>query len=176
MITTRWSNPDDAEALARIQRDSWRFAYQGLLPPLALERRAAAHGPHWWANAHDRGNRALVVSLDERPLGYATLGPARAARRAGLGEVYELYVAPEVHGAGLGGRLFDTARQELDRRGHPAVVVWALAANEAGCRFYRDRGGRAVARGLTRIEGVPFEQLGFVWSADHSPARPPAPG
>jgi ribosomal protein S18 acetylase RimI-like enzyme len=162
MIDTRWSRPEDAEALARLHRDAWRYAYAGLTPGLSLERWIAARGPHWWAALHRAGGKALVIEAHGRLAGYAMGGPCRprAGRR---GEIYELYVDPLHHGAGLGRRLFREARRALEARGHEGLRVWSLSVNELGCRFYRALGGRAEARGFVSFGGAQLERIGFGW-------------
>ena len=164
MIGIRWSTDEDAAALARIHADAWRFAYGGLIPGLTLERMIAARGGHWWRALHTRGGRALVVALDGALLGYATIGRSRSRGFARAGEIYELYLDPVCHGAGLGGRLFREARRRLERRALDGLVVWSLAENETGCRFYRALGGRAEARGRIRLGGVAFERIAFAWN------------
>src|SRR5882672_3300172 len=41
--------------------------------------------------------------------------------------------------------------RNLVRFGFDSVVVWALADNEGACRFYRNAGGRKVARANERF-------------------------
>lgn len=163
MITIRWSTDQDAAALGRIHADAWRFAYGGLIPGLALERMIAARGAHWWRAGHARGDRALAVELDGALLGYATIGRSRSRGFARAGEIYELYLDPVCHGAGLGKRLFSEARRRLAGHALDGLVVWSLADNETGCRFYRALGGRPEARGRIRLGGVAFEQIAFAW-------------
>lgn len=163
MIATRWSTADDVPALARIHAAAWRFAYAGVLPRLALERRVAAHGEHGWRAFHAAGGSALVVTLAGVPHGYALLGPARRRADGRRGEIYEFYLDPAAHGAGLGTALFDAARAALAARGHDGLIVWALEANELGCRFYDARGGRRAGRAMTAVEGVALPQIAYCW-------------
>lgn len=162
-ITTRWSTPADAAALARVHAEAWRFAYAGLLPGLSIERRIAARGPRWWEALHQNGGAALVVERDALLSGYATLGPSRTRRSSQAGEIYEFYLDPVCHGAGLGSRIFADARRHLSVQGYRGLIIWALAVNEVGCRFYLARGGRPAARSTTAVEGTRLEQIAFVW-------------
>ncbi len=163
MIKTRWSTRKDASALAEIQCDAWRFAYSGLLPGIALERMIASHGPRWWAGLHRRGGRTLVLELDGAVMGYARIGACRSREFAGAGEIYELYLDPTCHGAGLGRRLFDDARRRLAARAPGGLIVWSLSANKIGCRFYHALGGRVRSKDRTRFGGVDFERIAFAW-------------
>lgn len=163
MIGIRWSEPGDAPALARVHEEAWRFAYAGLIPGLTLERMIAQRGPPWWRALHRSGGRALVVDLDGRLSGYATIGRNRSRAFVQAGEIYELYLDPVCHGAGLGKRLFGEARRCLEARALHGLVVWSLAVNELGCRFYRALGGRPEARSHASLGGVRLERIAFAW-------------
>lgn len=163
MIRTRWSTPEDAGALADLHRQAWRYTYAGIIPGRALERIIGSRGPKWWRHMHRRGASVLVVELDGQVAGYARLGPVRPRLLKGTGEIYELYLAPEFHGAGLGEYLFQEARRRLISRGLTRLVVWSLAANELGCRFYLALGGREIGRTRTRIGGAALTRIGFAW-------------
>lgn len=164
MITVRWTGTEDAGRLSRIHRDAWRFAYAGVIPGLALERMVASRGEAAWRRLHRRGGRALAVEFDDAVAGYAMMGPSRNRRFPAQGEIYELYLDPVFHGAGLGRRLFAEARQRMARRGLVGLLVWSLSGNEIGCRFYRGLGGRAAARDRLKIGGVALDRTAFVWS------------
>lgn len=163
VMDTRWSTESDSEALARIHADAWRFAYAGLIPGIAFERMIAARGPRWWRALHETGEQALLVELDGAPVGYARFGRCRSHAFKQAGEVYELYLDPACHGAGLGRRLFEDARSRLRSRALDGVLVWSLAVNDIGCRFYRALGGRILARGRINVGGAEFERIAFAW-------------
>jgi GNAT superfamily N-acetyltransferase len=162
-VETRWSRTADARDLAEIHRDAWRYAYAGIIPGLTLERMIARRGPAWWTAMHARGFHALVLARGGTATGYATLGRCRAGGPAPRGEIYELYLRPEMQGCGFGRQLFAAARGELAGHGLPRLVVWALADNSVACRFYQAMGGREDARGVDRFCGVPLAKIGFVW-------------
>lgn len=167
MIELRLSREADSVALAALHGEAWRYAYAGIIPGVTIERMVTRRGPHWWRRLHGGGGGALVLELDEVLAGYATIGPNRSLGRLGRrprGEIYELYLKPECQGVGLGRRLFDAARGRLAGAGLAGTVVWSLADNAIGCRFYRAMGGAELGRGRERIGGVALDKLGFVWS------------
>lgn len=165
MIEIRWSTAEDARALARLHARSWRNAYAGILPGLVIEQMVSRRGPAFWHRSSGVG-RVLVLTLEGAVLGYATMGPDRRALRSGdrdAGEIYELYLAPEAQGIGLGRRLFDAARRELRAHGFRQLRVWALVGNETGCRFYRALAGTEWCRAHERIGDRDIEKIGFRW-------------
>lgn len=163
MIETRWSEVGDAEAIAEIFASSWRFTYRGVIPSATIERRVAANGPARWRRWHQKGGTALLVTQDGLARGFATLGSCRGRSGRPMGEIYELYLDPVCHGAGFGRRLFEAARAELRQRGLKGLVVWSLAENEVGRRFYRALKGEEAARSRISLSGASLEQVAFVW-------------
>jgi len=166
-FVTRWSTGADAAALAAVHAAAWRYAYAGIIPGVELERMVVRRGPRWWRRLHARGIRTLVLDLAlgdgiEGVAGYATLGRSRG-EGAASGEIYELYLRPELHGAGFGRRLFEASRRKLATHGLGRLTVWALAENEVACRFYRAMGGIEAGGGAYRLCGVELEKVRFVW-------------
>lgn len=162
-IGVRRAEAGDAEAITAVHDASWRYAYEGIIPARELNRMITRRGPRWWDRAIRRGTAILVIGVGGTIAGYATFGPNRARDLVQKGEVYELYLLPEYQGVGLGMRLFLAARKELARYGFDSTVVWALADNEAACRFYRNAGGRRVARSTERFGDTLLAKLAFAW-------------
>jgi len=71
-------------------------------------------------------------------------GANRMPQLAYSGEIFELYLAPEYQGMGLGRRMFQAARGDLSAHGYHSFVVWALAGNERAVVFYEKLGGSVV--------------------------------
>ncbi len=161
LASPRWSQIEDAEALAALHRETWRHAYAGIIPGVGLERMLSRRGPGWWGRLQAGGGRALVLADDGALTAYALLGRCRGG--AG-GEIQELYVRPAWQGLGFGGLLFDASRAALAARGLRPLTVWCLAENRLGCAFYRARGGRETGRAVERVAGAPMEKRRFAWS------------
>jgi ribosomal protein S18 acetylase RimI-like enzyme len=157
---TRWSEAGDAEALTTLYRDTWRYAYAGVIPGPGLERMLARRGSGWWRRLHDAGARVLVIEFGDELAGYALIGRCRGGPG---GEIQELYVRPEFTGLGFGRKLFEAARAEFRARAIAPLTIWCLAANTLGCGFYRSMGGRETGRSRERIGGADLEKLRFSW-------------
>lgn len=162
-IGVRRAETTDVEGITAVHDAAWRYAYEGLIPAQELTRMVTRRGPRWWNRAIRRGTAVLVLEAGGTIAGYATLGPNRARDLAQKGEVYELYLLPEYQGVGLGTRLFLAARKELARHGFDSTVVWALADNEQACRFYRNAGGRKVARSTEQFGRIVLPKVAFAW-------------
>jgi ribosomal protein S18 acetylase RimI-like enzyme len=163
VIGVRRAEAKDAEAITAVHDSAWRYAYDGVIPARELSRIVARRGARWWDRAIRRGTAILVLEVGGVIAGYATVGPNRARNLTQKGEVYEIYMLPEYQGVGLGTRLFLAARRELARFGFDTVVVWALADNDNACRFYRNAGGRKIAKANERFGDVALTKVAFAW-------------
>ena len=164
VISIRRAKPSDAAGLASVHDASWREAYRGMIPGVALERMIAKRGPRWWRLATAaRGRPLVVLDLGDRIGGYASYGPSRSLSLPQRGEVDEIYLDPVFQGLGLGRRLFGAVRHDLATQGMKNLVVWALADNDRACGFYDGLGGRVVARSETRFGGVALARVAYAF-------------
>lgn len=162
-IAIRSAKPSDADGLARVHDDSWRFAYRGVLPGAELERMISARGPTWWEEAVKRRVPILVLEGAGDVRGYVTYGASRMRNLPYRAEIYELYIQPEYSGMGFGRRMFRTVQQRLARRGHHALIVWCLADNTAGCAFYERIGGTVIATAKEDFTSAQVDKLAFAF-------------
>lgn len=164
-IGVRRAKLDDAAAIATVHDAAWRGAYRGILPGLELERMVERRGPAWWTRAIRRHVIVLVLEVAGKIVGYATLGPSRMRALPYKGEIYEIYLAPEYQGIGLGRRLFQAARRMLVDLKFTGTAVRALRANDGACSFYRSLGGKPVIETGEKIGDSVLPVLVFGWDA-----------
>ena len=140
---------------------AWREAYLGVIPGRDLERMIQRRGPTWWRRAILGGTRLTVLDFNEEIAGYSSYGRNRMPSLPFSGEIFELYLAPEYQGAGLGRRMFQWARSDLSAHGYDSFVVWALADNERAVEFYVRLGGKVVRRAPERFGPQTRERVAF---------------
>ncbi len=161
LIEIRRAKASDALAVAETHDESWRAAYQGIIPGRELERLVTRRGPDWWDSAIRKGSRISVLGFGDKVAGYANYGRNRARSLFYDGEIYELYLRPEYQGLGFGRRLFTSARRDLAQNGMKSMVVWALSDNEPAVEFYRSLGGKPVARSSERFGDKSLDKVAF---------------
>lgn len=168
----RPAKPSDADAIARVHEETWLATYQGVIPHLYLMRLIARRDASWWSGVIRRSNtRVLVFTFNGDVQGYVSYGASRSPRRANIGEIYELYLAPTYQGLGFGKELFREAYKELKRDGRRSLLVWALAENEMACRFYNHLGGRQCGSSPERYGDTTLHRVAFLWEPVSRHAR-----
>src|SRR5262245_12708633 len=81
-VSVRGGKAADATALATVFRESWLFAYRGIIPHLHLDSLIRQRTPEWWRSAVRSGDSILVVEHAGKLVGYATFGSARQDRKS----------------------------------------------------------------------------------------------
>lgn len=158
-ITIRSLQSSDRPAIAALDAAAWHEAYSGIIPGVALARMIAMRTTAWRAGL---AAETLVADVDGTARGYATFGLA-GQRGLADGEIYELYVAPDWQGCGIGRQLFDTARNRLARRGLRTLVIWSVQANDRANRFYEAIGGEPGPLASTWSGGANVPTKAWLW-------------
>lgn len=160
-LTIRRAAVGDAGEIARVQVQSWREAYAGIIPASYLAQlSAAAHQDHWQATLSG-GAWAFVATWEGRVAGFASGGLSRI-RRDITGEIHVLYVLRAFQRRGAGRALFDACHYELARCGHHGLLVWVLADNPA-VGFYERLGGTRAGENHVLVGGTRLRELAYVW-------------
>ena len=58
---------------------------------------------------------------------------------------------------------FTAARRDLAQSGLKSLVIWALTDNDPAVSFYKELGGRAVARSSERFGTKSLDKVAFGW-------------
>lgn len=141
----RPAQPDDALDVARVHVRAWQAGYRGLLPQEYLDGlRAEDRARRYDFAIGDPSKPATLVAVADGVVrGFATTMPAREVGAAPVGELCALYVDPDWWGRGVGCALVAAARARLREHGFCEAVLWLLAGNRRGERFYRGDGWAA---------------------------------
>jgi GNAT superfamily N-acetyltransferase len=165
----RPAEPSDAMAVARVHVRSWQAAYRTLLPDdyldqLRPEDRAQQYD---FASLDPRKPRTIVAVGEGSICGFATTAPSRDADLPDHGELYALYVDPEMWGRGIGVALLSEARTQLVRAGFRNAVLWVLTGNLRAERFYQINGWAPDGRCRTDVVwGATVDEVRYVRELD----------
>ncbi len=150
-LRLRPATAEDREAVATIHHRGWTESYRGLLPAAHLDGLSYEACYERWGGLPDGATTVVVAEVDGQAIGFCSYGPSADTDAGAAGEIWDLWVFPDHRGAGIGSRLLRHAMGDLARR-HRAAVVWVLATNLAGRRFYEREGG--VRDGVSRTQPV----------------------
>jgi ribosomal protein S18 acetylase RimI-like enzyme len=162
-ITIRPARPGDARSIARLDVETWRATYAGLLSRSYLVGLSERRREAGWRSVILREPRDVRVAVEEGEavVGFGSCGPNRGDRFY-AGEVFTLYVAPDWQDQGIGRRLLIGLFRRLVATGRPSAILWVLRDNPS--RFFYERlGGRQVSRKAFAVGGSTIEAVAYGW-------------
>ena len=178
-LTIRPATLNDAQAVARIRVQGWRFAYQGLISQDYLDSLSAAEDtermrgylsqlpqnspPSRSASVQGSGDgekRSFMLAVrDDAVLGFCRFSAApdkddraeRAVPGGTLnGRLHSLYIDPETLGQGIGHTLMSHALSTFAAWGCERATLWVLEGNSRAISFYERQGWRCT--GATKVD------------------------
>ena len=154
----------DALAIARIEIETWRTTYAGMLPDKVLlhmsERRQTAS----WASflRHRPDDVCVAENAKGAVIGFGNCGAQRNRAIDYAGEIYTLYVAPDAQGTGGGRGLLLGLFARLVAIDYGSALVWVVRANPARY-FYERLGGTQVMHRPIPLGGQQVEAVAYGW-------------
>ena len=148
----RAARASDAAGLARVQVESWRVSFAGLVPADVLAELTSAAAEEQWAGrwleaitAPPSSRHRVHVAVDAGKTSVAGFAAAGPATDGDLwpgtdAELYELHVLPELAGQGHGGRLLHAVADTLAEDGFQTASTWALSADGERLSFLEGAG------------------------------------
>jgi ribosomal protein S18 acetylase RimI-like enzyme len=129
---------EDIPAIMRLHERCWRISYAGLADADAKFSRPVAEWVRMW---EEMLSLTRVVVSDGAVAGFVVAGGSRdpdAPERTG--EIFALYVDPDLQGTGFGAALVKQARAELSAAGYARLTLWTFQHNPASRGFYERLG------------------------------------
>ena len=162
-IVIRAARPGDARRIARLDVETWRAAYAGILATPFLVGLSAQRREVGWSAVIEREPRDVRVAVDAdgNIQGFGSCGRCRAGAQF-AGEVFTLYVAPDWQNQGIGRRLLVALFERLVAQGCGSAIIWVLRENP-GRFFYHRLGGREVQHKIFAVGGKRIEAAGYAW-------------
>jgi len=165
-IRPAWAT--DAPALARVHVDAWRTTYRGILPAEGLAGLSYERREHGWNEVLalvPEQRQVIFVAEDQtgQIVGFSSAGRETSGDAVYKAELYAIYILEEHQRRGLGRRLMHVAVDGLVQAGYTTMLLWVLADNVGGRRFYEMLGGRVLREKCIAIFGVTVNEYAYGW-------------
>ena len=146
----RAATEDDAPAIGRVQVETWRAAFRGIVADATLAGLSATERARQWRDllADRSGARFIFVAQDITDAlgGFAAGGPERSGDPNYRGELYALYVLPSHRRRGVGRDLMRAVAGRLAAAGTRSMLLWVFDANTQARTFYEALGGVVIRK------------------------------
>jgi GNAT superfamily N-acetyltransferase len=167
MVQLRDAQVSDAEAIARVQIETWRSTYRGLMPDSVIDKFTNADRAGSWRAglSGDRTQRHDIVAETKsgEVIGFSCGGLNRTTEFPFAGEVYAIYVLPTFQRAGVGTHLFHRSLTTLLRDGMLSALVWALEGNRRANDFYKKCGGECLGERWETFDDEKLNHFIYGW-------------
>ncbi len=148
MLQIRKAKLTDATDIYNIWSRGWRHAYGKILTPEFLEKRVGIAAvtekiekfPEKMRKERDKGNIFLVLTDDDKVIGFVSGGAPNSPECTCDSELDMLYLDTEYIGRGVGKLLFQTFAKEMKQRGLNTFGLMCFSDNES-IGFYKKMGG-----------------------------------
>jgi ribosomal protein S18 acetylase RimI-like enzyme len=162
-ITIRAARPGDAGNIARLDVETWRTTYAGILAAPYLVGLSAERRQQGWMNVIQSEPRDVRVAVDAggNIVGFGSCGRSRADVEF-AGEVFTLYVGPDWQNCGIGRRLLLSLFARLVAQDCTSAIIWVLRENPSRF-FYQRLGGAPVCRRTLAVGGKRIDATGYGW-------------
>ena len=165
MVTVRLASLADADAIGRIQVETWRAAYTGLMPDEAIAMFDVESRQRMWREGLGRtprpGSATFVVEDGGEVVGFASVGASRDEGAEQEAELYAIYLHPSRWDRGIGRALLQRAEESMRSSGFRRAILWVLEGNERGERFYRAAGWEQDGRKVEDFQGTAVPEVRY---------------
>lgn len=135
-LTVRILAESDWTLYRRVRLSALEESPRSFTASLAEE---AGQDEQWWRDRMTRSRR-LLAELDQEPQGTISLGQYRD--KFASGEVFGLYVLPQVRGHGVSSKLVEAAEALAIQHGYQQLFYWVGVDNPRAIGFAKNYGFR----------------------------------
>lgn len=138
----RYAKVEDAAIIANIHIQSWKVAYQNIVPDEVLSRLDVNKRTAYFTRVlEDASEMTALIFVDSEPIGIVTFGHCRDEDLDdSYGEIWGIYLAPDFFHQGYGSKLINWAINELKNQNYQNVSLWVLEENLKARTFYEKMG------------------------------------
>jgi len=158
--------PRDAVGVAKVQIDTWRTTYPGMMPQAVLDTLDLESSTEGWRSMIESRPKHwhLWVARDANKeiVGFSSGGKNRGTEVVADGEVTAIYLLKSHQRKGLGKELLLHSFEQLYRHGFRSAVIWVIHQNPAR-KFYEAMGGEIAGSKTDTHRGATTDEIGYLW-------------
>ncbi len=164
-MTIREANKQDLFSIARVQVDSNRSSYKGIMPEHYLEGLTyESKAIEWDKRLFDNKATELmfVAETDNKNIvGFAAISLVET-NNAYERELYSIYILKEFQRIGIGKLLFKAIIERYIKNNVKSMMLWTLQDNPSRA-FYEQLGGNIVDKRIINRGGKELQQIAYAW-------------
>lgn len=154
---------NDSAGIARVQVDSWRTTYRGIIPDSFLDRLSYKKQRKLWNEGIRLHHVFVAENRQGEIVGFVSGGPNRFPDLSDAeAEIFAIYLLQDYQRQGIGKQLLKPLVEEFRRVNWNSVMVLALEDNPAKM-FYERIGATKIGTTEVEIEGKKLKEAIYVW-------------
>jgi ribosomal protein S18 acetylase RimI-like enzyme len=164
-MIVREANKDDLLSIGKVQVDSNRSTYVGIMPEDYLNNLSYESKASEWEeklfNAKSTQFMYVAENDDANIVGFAS-GSIVRANDLFEREIYSIYILKEFQRKGIGKLLIKAIITKFIESNVSSMILWTLQDNPSRL-FYKHLGGKIVDKRLIDRGGKELQQIAYAW-------------
>jgi len=158
--------PSDALSIAKVNVDTWRSAYKGILSDeflldLSYDQREKKFKNTIKNSPKNMCYTFIAEEVKNGIIGFASCGKEREGDLFYKGELYSLYVLQDNQNRGIGKLLFNHVQEKLIELKLYPMLNWVLEDNKHACHFYESRGCKKIKERNIEIGSDQYKEVAY---------------
>lgn len=155
----------DAGGIAKVHVYTWQSAYLGLIPDSFLQALSVVQRTSSWRKNLETPlpkTHTFVAEINGEIAGFIGVGADRESELSNQGEVFAIYVSPDIQARGIGSALMRVGLQDLRVQEFPSAILWVLDENINTRAWYESRGWKSTGRSkIDQREGFALKEIEY---------------
>lgn len=162
-MIVRLAESADASSIAKVNVDTWKSTYKGILTDEYLDNLSYEHREQITRNNIIKDKKVIFVAEDSiyGVVGFTSCGKVRENDNIFKGELYSIYILKAFQNKGIGKLLCNCAMQKLKENNLFPMVVWVLEENQQARNFYELMGGRKIKNRYIHIGNQELKEVAY---------------